>query len=327
MDTAAGLQGGQLRGRERCHIMSPTTEKPPSPMVRQPQCPSLWRSAYSLDIRLLKWQWHNASLSNTHSTLPSKTPSNVFKFFHWKECDENARESSNCESYNLQRYLKATSFNPTYLNKGEEEDKDPWGGTVDRRAAPGPRPASGRARLRCRLPESKPSLRYIASHSHTLHHPTQNLKPYSKSSVSLCLWKVPFPKMPHPLRLLNLCWLLPPRELQRVLFLGLLPWDSHHCTGSLFSVHLLNESSFMLGSPTSRTSHILHIQINTHLTLFGEHILLFVLWNIVRETFKLWGLKILLQQCWLVAEIQLDVWSFSRCWEEGTPLLHPQHCR
>lgn len=30
----------QMTGSERCHIMSPTTEKPPLPMVGQ-QCPSL----------------------------------------------------------------------------------------------------------------------------------------------------------------------------------------------------------------------------------------------------------------------------------------------
>lgn len=65
----------QMTGSERCHIMSPTTEKTPLSMVGQQQCPSSWRSTYSLDVRLLKWQWHNASLSNTHLLpLPPQLP-------------------------------------------------------------------------------------------------------------------------------------------------------------------------------------------------------------------------------------------------------------
>ena len=46
--------------------------------------------------------------------------------------------SSNCESYNIQRYLEITPSNPTFIYEGEDEKGDGWGWIVDKRVAPGP---------------------------------------------------------------------------------------------------------------------------------------------------------------------------------------------
>lgn len=93
----------------------------------------------------------------------------------------------------------------------------------------------------------------------------------------------------------------------------------------LFTVYLLHESPSMISSSIRRSIHIQDIQ-TLPIWPLSMNILLLVLWNIVRETFKLWGLIISLQECWLVAEIQFDGRFFSKVlirkdWSTSSPTL------